>query len=121
MGAVALLAGAWLAWLEGAFLTSWMPNDRVHLIPIFTGIATAGLLAGMVLLRLSKRLAFATIAVSSGLAAFFVLVFIGQIAPVAQGNNDSGEVFWPVALPGLVLAAYGYCAFLKDRGLRKMG
>ncbi len=117
-GAVTVLAGSFLAWLEGAFVESWMYDKHANLSSIATGAATLFLLIGLILLRSSQQYALRLIAISAAAAALCVVVFLVQISPVAQGNNDSGEVFWPVVLPGILLATYGFWALLSDRQLR---
>ena len=113
----ATFAGLFLIWIEEAFVRSWS-NDRWMYFPaLVSAVATLCLLVSFLpfadLHKLRLRIA------SSGLLVFAVACFLIEIIPIATGNNDSGEVFWIVALPAILLSIYFYFSYLKIHEIKR--
>jgi hypothetical protein len=112
IGAVlAILGGLFLSLIEVGFIRSWS-NDRWMNLPcVISVIATVLLFLSLLpfadLSKLRMRI------LCSGLLVFSVAYFLIEIISIATGNNDSGEVFWIVVLPAILLFTYLYFSYLK--------
>jgi hypothetical protein len=82
-------------------------------------VATCALIGGLLILRFYKRTSLWLEATSSFCVVICVLAFLLEIQPIAAGNNDSGEVFPLVFLPGVWLLAYAILSSRRLQQLRK--
>jgi hypothetical protein len=82
-------------------------------------VAGCALIGGLFLLRIHTRRSLRIETLSSTCVVLCVLAFLAEIQPIAAGNNDSGEVFPLVFLPGLWILAHAILSFGKLKKLRK--
>jgi hypothetical protein len=106
----AFVAAAFLAFIEWAFAKSWLTEKWMYIPPYVSGVGAACLLMGALAFRTRPSISSRIQAASSVLVTLMAFLFLVEITPIAQGNNDSGEVFWFVMLPAIFLTAYAYSA-----------
>jgi hypothetical protein len=112
---LALLSGIWLTGLEWLFIEGWFSGRLVYVTPVLSLLATLGIVFGLVFLRSKKFALLKLVAMGAGALVLCVLMFIVEITPVAQGNNDSGEVVFLLIPSTVLLVAYAFYAFSKFR------
>ena len=113
----AIFAGLFLIWIEEAFVRSWS-NDRWMYLPVIvSAVAMLCLLVSFLPFAALHKLRFRI--AGSGLLVFAVACFLIEIIPIATGNNDSGEVFWIVMLPAILLSVYLYFSYLKVHEIQR--
>jgi len=76
------------------------------------------LLIVSILLQSRKSLMLALIIAASAASVLMTCWFLVEITPIAQGNNDSGEVFWFVVFPAIGLFIYACISYSKLKTLR---
>ena len=85
-------------------------------VPVVASVfATVGLIVSVLPMSAHLRLRLAIGA--SFLLVLSVLYFLVEITPIASGNNDSGEVFWIVMIPAILLCAFSFFSYLKAKKL----
>jgi hypothetical protein len=110
--AVSIMAILFLALLESLFIRSWS-NSKIMYLPSVITLVAALFLTVSTLIRSRTALRLKLVTVASVASILMTCLFLLEIVPIAQGNNDSGEVFWFVVLPTIGLLAYAYFSYLK--------
>jgi FtsH-binding integral membrane protein len=113
----ALLAGSFLAWLEWGFIRSWSNGQLMYGPPIGSVIGIVGLLFGLCLAKKYQHLSLRINTYASAVLILMATIFLVEIIPIAQGNNDSGEVFWFIVLPAIWLFIYAYRSDSKSKSI----
>jgi Na+/H+-translocating membrane pyrophosphatase len=113
----ALLAAMFLTWLEWAFVRSWSDERAMYVPVIVSAFGTVFLLVGVYFIRRNKRFSLQINTWASGVITTMAVLFLIEIVPIAQGNNDSGEVFWLIVLPAIGLFAHARLSYSKIRSL----
>jgi putative effector of murein hydrolase LrgA (UPF0299 family) len=102
-----------LAWLEWGFIRSWSKVQIMYAPSLGSALGVAALFAGLCLIPVNKRLSIQFNAYASVFLVVMAFLFLAEIVPIAQGNNDSGEVFWLIVLPAIGLLAHAHRSYLK--------
>jgi drug/metabolite transporter superfamily protein YnfA len=89
----------------------------MYLPVILSLVASCALIGGVFALWVHTRQSLRIEVASSICITVCVFAFLVEIQPIAAGNNDSGEVFPLVFLPGLWIGAH---AILSRRKLKKI-
>ncbi len=112
---IAVMSGIWLASIEWLFIRSWTMGEFAYFTPAFSAAGTCMMVVGFAPSVQTNRLPMRIAGFGAGLGVLAVLVFCIQIIPIAQGNNDSGEVVVLLILPAILLFAYSLLTLLKVR------
>jgi hypothetical protein len=111
----ALLAGLFLVWLEWGFTRSWSNVGSMYGPPIGSAIAVLGLSAALIIGRIQLGLSQRISTYAAAVLVLMAFCFLIEITPIAQGNNDSGEVFWFIVLPAIWLTIYAYRSHSRSK------
>jgi hypothetical protein len=109
----ALFAGLFLAWLEWSFLRSWSNVGSMYGPPIGSAIGVIGLLTALLVIPRYKNYSLQLGTYVSGIIVLMAFWFLIEITPIAQGNNDSGEVFWFIVLPTIWLLTHTFRSYSR--------
>jgi hypothetical protein len=113
-----VFAGVFMTLIEALFVRSWSNAGPMYFPPMASAIATLSLFTCAFLFRSKYLFALNLSLLSSGILVVMALCFFIETLPITQGNNDSGEVFWLVALP-MVLHFVNSCnSYLKLKQIR---
>ena len=110
-----LLAACFLIWLEVGFIRSWSNSFSMYTPPLISVLAMLFLLGSSLSLRRRLAFAFRINAVAATIIVTMALLFLVEIIPIAQGNNDSGEVFWFIVLPAIGISVFAYRSQLRSK------
>lgn len=110
-----ILSGFFLLWIEDAFARSWFLSPYISWPARTTGLMSLVILVSSLLYFMCPRFVLFVNAVASGMIALMVICFLASIFDIARGNNDSGDVFWFVVLPGIVSATYSFNSYKKAK------
>ncbi len=108
-----VLLGFFLFWIEDAFARSWFLAPYKSWPARSTGLMSLVIAVSSLLYFIRPRFVLFVNSAASGTISIMVLCFLVSITEIARGNNDSGDVFWIVVLPGIVCAIYSYISFRK--------
>jgi hypothetical protein len=111
--AFALLAVFWVFLAMVLFIRSLNFAPWIYIWGLSSAISTFCLLVAIFMIRSANKIPVVVGAVGS--ATFFIasIAMMIKIAPIAQGNNDSGEVFWFLGLPMILTFVQASSAYLK--------
>jgi hypothetical protein len=110
-----VLLGFFLFWIEDAFARSWFLPPYKSWPARTTGLMALVIVVSSLLYLMRPRFVLLVNSAASGTIAIMVICFLASILDIAQGNNDSGDVFWPVVLPGIVSATYSFRSYKKAK------
>jgi hypothetical protein len=114
----AIGAALFLAWLEDLFVRSWAADSTFMYFPAFV-TAVAALVIVISTFLYSRRVLMLWFIVAASVAAVSMTCwFLLEIIPIAQGNNDSGDIFWFVVLPSIALSIYAFVSYSKLKALQ---
>jgi hypothetical protein len=115
---IATLASIFIAWIEDGFIRSWSKVGWMSLPVVVSALASIVLIATLFPIRSLLTIRLRVWSLMLSVASVFC--FLIEITPIAQGNNNSGEVFWIVTLPALLLLICAYRTVLKIKQLRTL-
>lgn len=115
---LAVFAGAFITLIEVLFVRSWSSSRSMYFPPLVSAVATVCLFVSAVLSRLEHFVVPYLSMAGSGVLVLMSMCFFVEITPIAQGNNDSGEIFWFVAFPTILLFVYLCRIYLKFKQVR---
>ena len=111
------LAAIFVTWIEYEWIRARSKSPPMYLPVALSLVASCGLIGGVFALWIRTRQSLQIETISSVCIAVCVLAFLVEIQPIAAGNNESGEVFPLVFLPGLWVVAH---AILSRRRLKEL-
>jgi hypothetical protein len=106
-----LLAGLFTIWIQVRFVLPVPTGSSAYIRLIASVTATLCLLVGLIPFR--SIVTFYAAGIGSTILALTMLELLVRITPIAQGNNDSGEVFWFLMLPMILFFSQASLAYLR--------
>ncbi len=100
------LAAIFATWIEYEWIRGWSNTLLMYAPVVLSLLATCALIGGLFPLWIRTRRSLHVEITSSICISVCVFAFLVEIQPIAAGNNDSGEVFPFVFLPGVWIAAH---------------
>jgi hypothetical protein len=110
---LALFAGLFITGIQVVFVLPVPTGFSAYFRLIASAGATLCLLLGTLLFRLRYRAILYVAGVGSVILTLTMLELLVRITPTAQGNNDSGEIFWFLVLPMVLFFSQAFLAYLK--------
>ncbi len=115
--ASAIVSGICLSAIEWLFVGAWFTTRSAYAVPAASFACTGLVILGLALEPRTRTVALRIAAFGAGALVLCVLMFLVQIEPIAQGNNDSGEVGALLLPPAVILFAYAFYSNSKLRNI----